>query len=259
MNSAALVIHQTRFDLRGFMRDRRARFFTLVLPVIFLVIFVGVFGNDPVRSGGERVSSATYFVPGIVALGIVSASFANLVMAITAQRELGVLKRRRATPVPAWVIIAGRTLAAVLTSLLVVVVLLAIGTAAYGVALPSTTIPGVLATVVLGSVALCGVGYAVSTAITSVDSAQPVVQALVLPLYFISGVFVPASSLPLGLRDLANVFPIAHLADGLRHAFDPLTTGSGIVARDIGVLLAWAVAGLLIALWRFSWVPRGSA
>jgi ABC-2 type transport system permease protein len=248
-----LVAHQARFDLIAFFRNKQARFFTLALPVIFLVIFVGVFGNH--RIGPENVKASTYYVPGLSALGVVAASFVNLVISITAQREAGVLKRRRSTPVPAWVLIAGRASVAIIVSLGVMTVLLLIGRFAYGVKLPTSTIPGVIVTAIVGSITFCCLGYALSTAVKSEDAAQPMVQAVMLPLYFISGVFIPNIQLPTWLRDIARVFPVQHLADGLHHAFDPATHGNGIVWTDLGLLALWAVAGLAVALVRFTWMP----
>ena len=253
---ARLVLHQAHYDLLSFLRNRQARFFTLMLPLIFMVIFVSVFGNH--RIGPEHVKASTYYVPGISALAIIAASFVNLVISLTAQREAGVLKRRRATPVPAWVLIAGRTITAMGVSLAVMVVLLLLGRFAYGVRLPSSTIPGVLLTAVVGSATFCILGYAISTAIGSADGAQPMVQAIMLPLYFISGVFIPNVNLPGWLQDVAKAFPVQHLADGLHKAFDPATHGVGIVWSDIGVLGLWAAVGLVVALGRFSWSPAAA-
>jgi len=254
--TVALLVHQARYDLLGILRDRQARFFTLVLPLIFLVIFVGVFGNYTV--GPQHVKASTYYVPGLTALAIISGSFVNLVISVTAQRESGVLKRRRATPVPAWVIIGGRTLTAIVVSMVVSVVLLAVGRAAYGVELPTSTIPGVGVTIVAGSATFCVLGYALSTAIGSADSAQPTVQAIMLPLYFISGVFIPNPNLPQWLQDVARVFPVQHLADALHHAFDPAARGAGFVWSDLGMLAAWAAIGLAVALHRFAWAPTAA-
>jgi ABC-2 type transport system permease protein len=248
-----LVAHQARFDLLAFLRNRQARFFTLVLPILFLVIFVSVFGNDKI--GPEHVKASTYYVPGLSALGVIAGSFVNLVISITAQREAGILKRRRSTPVPAWVLIAGRALVAIVVALAVMTVLLVIGRFAYGVRLPAETLPGVVLTGIVGAVTFCCLGYALSTAIRSADSAQPMVQAIMLPLYFISGVFIPNVSLPRWLRDVAKAFPVQHLAAGLRHAFDPATRGVGIVWTDLGVLALWAGVGLVVALTRFVWTP----
>jgi ABC-2 type transport system permease protein len=257
VRALGLVGHQARFELLSFLRNRQARFFTLALPVVFLVVFVGVFGNNTV--GPAHVKASTYYVPGLSALAVIAACFVNLVISITAQRELGILKRRRATPVPAWVLIAGRTLTSVAIGLAVMAVLLAIGRFAYGVHLPGSTIPGILLTAVVGSIAFCCLGYALATAISSADSAQPTLQAIMLPLYFISGVFIPNISLPGWLQQVARVFPVQHLADGLHHAYDPATHGSGIVWSDLGVLALWAAVGLAVALRRFTWTPAAAA
>jgi ABC-2 type transport system permease protein len=253
----ALAVHQARYDLLGFLRNRQARFFTLILPLIFLVIFVSVFGNNTV--GPDHIKVSTYYVPGISALAIIAASFVNLVITITAQRESGVLKRRRATPVPAWVLIAGRTVTAMAVSLVVMTVLLVVGRVAYGVTLPTATIPGVVVTAIVGSATFCVLGYALSTAIDSADSAQPMVQAIMLPLYFISGIFIPNPNLPSWLQHVAKVFPVEHLADALHHAYDPAVHGTGFVWSDLAVLGVWAAVGLAVALRRFAWAPAAAA
>jgi ABC-2 type transport system permease protein len=134
-------------------------------------------------------------------------------------------------------------------------VLLLIGRFAYGVRLPAATLPGVVVTAIVGAVTFCCLGYALSTAVHSADAAQPMVQAIMLPLYFISGVFIPNANLPHWLQDVAKVFPVQHLAGGLRHAFDPTANGAGIVWSDLGILALWAAAGLAIALTRFAWTP----
>ncbi len=248
-----LVAHQTRYELLAFVRNRQSRFFTVALPIIFLIIFVSVFGNDKI--GPTGIKASTYYVPGISALAVVAGSFVNLVISVTAQRETGVLKRRRATPVPAWVLITARALTAVVVALGVMTVLLLLGRFAYGVTLPSRTLPGVVLTAVVGSVTFVCLGFALTTAIKTEDAAQPMVQAIMLPLYFISGVFIPNVNLPTWLRDVAEVFPVQHLSDGLHHAFDPVTHGTGIVWSDLGVLALWMAAGLTVALVRFTWTP----
>jgi ABC-2 type transport system permease protein len=84
------------------------------------------------------------------------------------------------------------------------------------------------------------------------------VQAIMLPLYFISGVFIPNVNLPTWLKDVARVFPVQHLAAGLHRAFDPTTTGSGIGWSDLGVLALWGAVGLAVALLRFEWTPAAA-
>jgi ABC-2 type transport system permease protein len=252
----ALVRHQFRYDLRSFKRDRRARFTTLVFPVVLLVILVGARGgNTTVLDHGAHMKISTYYVPGIVALAIVASSFASLVITIVNQRESGVLKRRRATPLPAWVLLAGQTLTAITVSLGVSALLLVIGTQGYDVAISPSAIPGLVVFTVLGSAAFCSFAYAVSTLIRSVASAQPVVQLMLLPLYLISGVLVPAAKLPRALDDIAQILPLEHVASGLRGALQPHGPGLGLHAGDVAVLIVWTAVALAVALRRFSWLP----
>jgi ABC-2 type transport system permease protein len=250
-----LVLHQAHYDLLAILRNRQARFFTLILPLLFLIIFVGVFGHHTVR----HVKLSSYYVPGLAALGVIAASFVNLVISITAQREGGILKRRRATPIPAWALIAGRTLTALTVSLTVLTVLLAFGRIVYHVGVPTSTLPGIALTAVVGSITFCVLGYALSTAIKNEDAAQPMVQAIMLPLYFISGVFVPNINLPSWLKHVAQVFPVEHLSDGLHRAYSANVHGVGIVWSDIGVLLLWAAIGLTVSIVRFSWLPAAAS
>ena len=246
-----LVLHQTRYDLLTFRRNRQARFFTLLLPVIFLVIFVSVFGNQLV--GPEHIKASTYYVPGIAALAVLTASFSNLVIALTAQRELGVLKRRRATPAPASVIIEGRALASLVISAAVTAVVIAIGAFAFGVHVAPGALGTLALSVAIGSLALACLGYAVSSAIGTADAAQPVVLALTLPLSFISGVYIPFTQLPSALQHVAQAFPLQHLVAALGRGFLPGT--HGVAWADLAIVAAWGLAGLVVALRRFRWNP----
>ena len=169
------------------------------------------------------MKTSVSYVPGIITLGIIAASFVNLVISVTAQRESGILKRRRATPVPAAAIIGGRALTAVVAAFVITAVLLLIGWAAYGANVPGRTGPALFVTVAIGALSFCCIGYALASLIHDEDAAQPVTQALVLPLYFISGVFVAASQLPHWLVDIAALFPVAprsRATHGLQPAHD---------------------------------------
>jgi ABC-2 type transport system permease protein len=255
----SMTLHQFRYDLRALLRNRQAQFFTLALPVMFLVISASIFGGHghTVKVAGGRLDTGVSYVPGIMALGIIAAAFINLVISITAQRESGVLKRRRATPVPASALIAGRALTAVVTALGSTVVLLAIGWTAFGAHVPARTAPALALTVVVGAVSFCCLGYAIASVIHDQDAAQPVTQGIMLPLYFISGVFVAISTLPAWLVDVADVFPVRHLAAALLTAYNPHTHGAGFAGTDLLIVAAWGAAGLAIAVRRFSWLPLG--
>lgn len=258
MSDARLVAHQLRYDLLGVWRDPQSRFFTLLLPLIFLVLLTSLFGNDVLHVHGHAIKRSTYYVAGISTLGIIGTSFVNLVISITAQRESGVLKRRRSSPVPAWVLIASRALTSVILGSAVVAVIVAIGRIVYGVHLPAATLPAFVLAVIVGAAAICCLSFAAASFIRNEDSAQPVVQAIILPLYFISGVFVPRDQLSGTLRDIASVFPVSHLDSALFKAFNPATSGAGIAGTDLLILAIWGTAGLLIALRRFVWSPRSS-
>jgi ABC-2 type transport system permease protein len=179
------------------------------------------------------------------------------VISVVAQRESGILKRRRATPVPAWVLIGARTLTATAVSLAVAVVLIAVGRIGFGVHVAALAIPAIALTAVAGAVCFCILGYALATAITSADAAQPTLQAVMLPLYLASGIFIPFANLPELLRHVAALFPVEHLADALHRAFS--LHGGAIAWGDIAVLGVWAAAGLAVALRRFSWTPSAAA
>lgn len=258
LEGIGLVGHQFRFELRGFMRNTQAVVFSVLLPVVFLVIFVSVFGNHTVSIGHhDRIKTSTYYIPALTSLGIISAAFTNLVISVVTQRESGILKRRRSTPVPAYVLILGRALVSVVVALFMCALLMTIGAVFYGATVPSHTIPGVAVTAVLGAAAFCMLGYAVSTLISDADSAQPIIQIVLLPLYFISGVFVPASQIPGWLGQVASIFPVKHLSGALLHAYDPRTTGAGFSGWDLLILALWAAGSLVFALWRFSWSAQG--
>ncbi len=249
-----LVLHQTRYDLLTFARNRQARFFTVALPVIFLVIFASVFGNQLI--GTEHIKAATYYVPGIAALAVLTASFSNLVISITTQRELGILKRRRATPAPASVVIAGRAITSLVVSLTVTAVVITVGTIVYGVHVAAGGLGALALSVAVGSPALACLGYAITTVIDSADSAQPATLALTLPLSFVSGVYIPPVNLPTALRHIGQAFPLQHLVAALSHGFLPGSTG--IAWSDLAILAAWGLGGLALALARFRWTPAAT-
>ncbi len=253
-----LMAHQFRYDVLSVWRNPQSRIFTLVLPLIFLYLFVSILGNGDIDQPGGAVSQATYFVPNMACFGLIGAAFVNLTVAVTIMRESGIFKRRRTTPVPLWVVVVGRTLTQMIVALAISVVLLAIGVAFYDVEAPWSTLPAVLVTILVGSLSFCCLAFAVSTFIGSADAAIPIAQVASLPLYFISGIFFPDSMMPKWITHVADVFPVRHLTQALLTCFNPHTHGSGFATGHLLILLAWAAAGVLIATRRFSWSARGA-
>ena len=253
----SLVLHQYRYDQKQFWREPASVFFTVVLPLIFFTLFAAIFGSDETVVNGEKIETSTYYVPAIIALSLINATFVNLVIWLTIQRERGQLKRMRATPVPASVVIAGRTLTSVAISAVMVVVVCLFGAVLYGVELPTSTLPGVVVSVLVGTFSLAALGFAVAALVPSENAAPPVANVIVLPLEFISGIFVPSEQIPDWMDNIASVFPVKPLFDSLLQAFDPVTTGIGVDWGALAVVAAWGVVGAVAALRFFRWAPRG--
>jgi ABC-2 type transport system permease protein len=256
MTAPGLALHQYRYDQRQFWREPASVFFTVVLPLIFLVLFVAIFGNDTTHIEGATVRTATYYVPAILALAVVNATFVNLTIWLAIARERGQLKRVRATPCPAWVVIAGRTLTAVAVAIVMTAIVCAFGALVYDVRLPTHTLPGALLALVVGVLALGALGFACAGIVPSENSAPPIANVLVLPLEFISGIFVPSDQIPGWMLDVAGVFPLKPEFDAILHAFNPATQGAGIAWGDLAVVAAWGVGGLIFAMRFFRWSPK---
>jgi len=205
---------------------------------------------------GNEIDTSTYYVPAILALSLINATFVNLTIWLTIERERGQLKRVRATPVPAWVVIGGRTLTSAAIAAIMVVIVCGFGALLYGVELPTSTLPGVFVSVVVGTVSLAALGFAAAGLVPSENAAPPVANVLVLPLEFISGIFVPSDQIPDWMDSIASVFPVKPLFDSLLSAFDPTATGIGVAWGDLAVVAAWGVAGVVLALRVFRWSPR---
>jgi ABC-2 type transport system permease protein len=130
----------------------------------------------------------------------------------------------------------------------------AIGRVLYGVEIPWGELPQLLVVLVVGAAAFCCLGIALTSAIPSQDAAAPIVNALLLPLYFLSGVFIPDSELPDDVISFADYFPVRHFFEGF---FDVYVGGSALPWGNLAVVAAWGVAALLISVRYFRWTPRG--
>jgi ABC-2 type transport system permease protein len=251
----ALLAHQVRFGLRTSLRNPRARFFTFFFPIVLLVIFTGVFGHGTTTIDGVHVKLSRFYVPGILAVSIVVAAYANLVISIATLRESGVLKRRRATPVPPALLIAGQALSSLAISTIMATLLLVIGKILYGVGMAPAAIAAIACTALIGTLAFACIGYAVSGLIGSPDAAQPIVQATMMPLWFISGVFIPTANISGTLHTVGSLFPVEPLANGLQVAAVHSSFTSAISPGDLLALAAWGLAAAAFAALRFSWLP----
>src|ERR1700748_140430 len=205
-----LVLHVTRFNLRAYMRNRRARMFTIVIPLILLALLAGVFHGGETTVSGVKIDYRQFFVPSVIVFSLTLTTLAMLVSSIVQQRELGILKRRRATPMPAWAIILSQSLTVVLMAIGTVLLLLIVGAVAFGVHFPLQGVPALLLAALCGAAAFSGLGYALSTFADSADSAQPMIQLIMFPLFFISGIWIPLSELPSWLAASGRLFHAWH-------------------------------------------------
>src|SRR6266508_3973331 len=215
-----LLVRQFRYQDLLFWRNPFAAFFTIVFPMMFLLLFNSL--ND-----GSRLTEPD-----------------------------GILKRLRGTPMPAWVYVAGRvvqaTWAAVLASILMVVV----GVLLFHVKLFWHLMPAAIVTMLIGTVSFCALGLALAAVCPNGETAPAMANFTWLPIAFISPIFYPLEGAPAWLQTLGNIFPVKHFAVALQADFSPFTHGSGFRWGDLGVIALWALGGTIVATRRFQWEPR---
>ncbi|HEY8491341.1 MAG TPA: ABC transporter permease [Dehalococcoidia bacterium] len=256
MKDVVLALRQVRYENRAFWRNPPAAFFAFVFPLLFLVILNLLFGNDTISVEGGEVSTSTFYVPSIAALSIINACYTGLAQTIVFARDEGQLKRVRGTPLPAWAFLAGRVLHLTLVGILLVGIVVVFGAVFYDVDVPVDTLPAFAASVATGAAVFSTLGLALSGLIPNADAAPAVVNASILPLLFISDIFIPLQDPPAWLDLLGDLFPVKHFSEALQTAFNPFQTGSGFEPAHLLVMAVWGVAGAVVALRTFSWEPR---
>ena len=245
MSDLGLALRQVRYENRSFWRNPPAAFFTFAFPLLFMFVFNTLFGQG----------AAGFFTPAIIVFAVVTATFTNLAMTVPIARDRGILKRVRGTPLPTWAYLAGRIGHAVLVMALLVVIVAAFGALLYGVEVPWGAVPAILVVLVVAAAAFSALGLALAGAMPNADAAPAVVNALVLPILFISNVFVDMSNAPGWLDTGSRIFPVRHFADAMLELYG----SSGLAAvpwLEVGVIGLWGVIGVVLALRFFSWEPR---
>jgi ABC-2 type transport system permease protein len=250
-----LVGWQIRYEQRAYWRNRGRGFFTFLFPIMFLVIFGSLNSGTTLQHEGG-ISYDTFFVPGILAYGIIATTFVNMAISTSVLRDEGILKRMQGSPLPRWAYVAARIGSTVLIVLAMTALTLAVGAIAYGVTIRVSTLPGLVATLVLGTAAFTTLGIGVTRFIPTAESAPVFVNLTILPLTFISNIWFPTDTMPTWLQNIAKVFPIRALADGLQYAFNPHTTGAGFKGNSLLVLAIWTAIGIRLMM-RFLRAPEG--
>ena len=265
----ALGIARTGIELKQYFRERDSVVFSFAYPIIMLGIFATVFGQDGATVGGAEdgtggVPFAQYFLPGMVATGIMLSSFQTLAITIAVERDEGGLKRLRGTPAPAAAYFLGKVGQVLLATLLQMALLLAVAALMFGIDLPTTADAWIRFAWVflLGTATGAVLGVAFSSVPNSGRSASSVVIPIVLVLQFTSGVFFVFNQLPTWMQRVAEVFPLKWLAQGMRSVFLPEEAvafevgGSWQLATGAAVMAAWLIVGLVVGAKTFRWRRR---
>jgi ABC-2 type transport system permease protein len=254
MSNAALTLRQVRFTNKAFWRNPASAFFTFAFPLIFLVIFTALLGGGTGEVGGESFSIAKLYVPGIAAFSVITACYTNLAMSVTFARDEGILKRLHGTPLPGWAYIVARVLHATFIAVILVAIVTAFGRVFYDVTIPTgMSLVRFSITLVIGAGSFAAMGLAVTCVIPNADAAPAIVNASILPLLFLSGVFIPLQDgMPGWVNSVGTLFPIRHFVEAMNSAF----LGTPFRWWDVIYVAIWGVAALLLAARYFSWEPR---
>jgi ABC-2 type transport system permease protein len=245
----SLLLHQLRFEQLTFWRSREAAIFIFVFPLLLYALLGSVYGGEI-----EGAPAQDVLLAGLFGYGAANTAFAGLAIILVGRRESGILKRVRATPLP-----AATYLAAVLVSTLLVFALqsaglVALGTFAFDASPPENAL-GFAGAIVLGAVAFAGLGVGAAALIRSADGVSAVVNVVVLPMAFLSGSFGPTDEYPAFLQAIADVLPLTYFLDV---TYGVYLGGESLFAdpKALVIVLAWGAAGLAVALRKFSWMPR---
>jgi ABC-2 type transport system permease protein len=254
VNAVSSTVSQVNFVNKAFWRNPSRAFFTFAFPLMFLVIFTALLGNSTVHIGHKVIATSTYYVSAMAAFGLITACYSNIAMTMTFQRESGILKRIHGTPLPSAAFLGARVVHALFMGVLLVAITAAFGALFYDVTVPSgVTLLRFLVMLVVGAMCFCALGLAVSGFVPNADAAPAVVNASILPLLFLSGIFVPfGNNTPDWIVWTAKIFPVRHFAAGMQAGF----LGTTFHWSDVLVVAAWGVGGLLIAMRWFCWEPR---
>jgi len=243
VSTAALTWRQFRFERKMFWRNPSAAFFNFTLPFLFLIMIASVFGADR--------KELDILIPGIAGMSVLGTTFTALSYTFVFNREQGILKRIRGTPIPPIAYFGGVIASAVVNAIVQVALIIVIGHVFYNVSWPHDYL-ALIVFVVLGVIAFGSLGIAFAHLIPNFDAAAAYVNAVFLPVIFISGVFYSTKSLPEVFKVIAVALPLKHVIDGL-HGAIVSHQGIGDHLTALAVVAGWAVAGLFLTVRFFRW------
>jgi ABC-2 type transport system permease protein len=258
-SASRLLLAQTGYQLKLFYRVPAAMFFTLALPLVMLVLLNAVFGSDNVGSGSQEWPQRQFYTAGLAVFAAVTATYTNLANMIPIRRDEGVLKRWRSTPLPTWIYVGGAIGSSVILAAFNVVVMLGLGVVAYGIEIDPAKLPAAILTLVVGIGSFAALGMAVAAVVPTASAASAVANATILPLAFVSNVFVSVENAPRWVQVVGDLFPLKAFASAFQDAFNPAVIGAAWAPGRLSFIAAWGLVGAIIAVTRFRWEPSGSA
>jgi ABC-2 type transport system permease protein len=250
-----LLLRQFRHQNKLFLRNPFSAFFSLAFPVMFLLL-IGSLNADQRLAQRGGIRYAQFLTPGLLVFAVVSTCYTGLVTGVAMNRDMGILKRVRGTPLPAWLYVAARILSSVWFSVLSAVVMVAIGVVLFKVEIVWRMLPAAAVTLLLGTACFCAIGMAVAALIPNGEAAPAVANFTILPVVFVSDLFFPLDNAPAWVKAVGSIFPVKHFALAMEDSFNPLIGDSGFRWDHLAVLTLWGAAGLLVAVRRFRWEPR---
>ena len=241
-----MLWRQTRHELTALRRTPITLILSIGLPLLFFVLLSALIGNEVVdERGGVRV--VQYLAPGMAAFGVVMATFSFLAIGLAEARSTGVVKRQSGAPVPRWVLIGGRMGAALLLGLTSTALVLAAGVAFYDLQIPSRSVLAIIVTLVLASACFSALGLALAMALPTMQLTIAVSNGIVIPLAFISDMFMMTGQMPDWLATIGWLFPLKHLTAVFADALNPYLSGSGFELDHLAVIALWGLAGAVVA------------
>ncbi len=243
---AAMLGRQVRHELVSLFRTPVTLILSIGLPLLFFVLLSALIGNEVVDPT-QGVRLVQFLAPGMASFGVVMATFSFLAVGLAEARATGVIKRQAGTPVPRWVLIGGRVGAALVLGLVSTTLVLVAGVAFYGLVVPSRSMAAVLVTLLLASACFSALGLALAMALPTMQLTLAVSNGVVIPLAFISDMFMVGASMPPALSTIGWLFPLKHLTALFSDALNPYLTGSGFQADHLAVIALWGLLGAGVA------------
>jgi ABC-2 type transport system permease protein len=244
-----MLVHQLRFEQMTFWRSREAAVFIFVFPLLLYALLGSVYGDEI-----DGIPAEDVLLVGLFGYGAATTAFGGLAITLVIRREAGLLKRLRATPLSPPVYLLAVVLSTLMTFALQSIALLALGGLGFGASMPRNWL-GFAGAIVLGVASFAGLGFGAASLIRSAEGVSAVVNVVILPMAFLSGSFGPTADFPAVLQAIADVLPLTYFLDIVYGVY---LGGDSLFAdpKALAIVVAWGLAGLVVALRRFGWTPR---